>query len=177
MKSITIQEASTVLAALLEHGYSRTKIKQLLKYRAVQVDGRPVQRLEHALVPGNKITITSEKEATEQPADCPGIKIVYEDGDILVIDKPAGLLTIASASEKNRTAFYKVSACLSARPQGRDGVFVVHRLDQGPSGLLVFAKNEAAQHELQNSWTQAEKQFLVVVEGEPAQKKGRCAVT
>ena len=45
MKSIPIQEASTLLAALLERGYSRTKIKQLLKYRAVQVDGVPVQRL------------------------------------------------------------------------------------------------------------------------------------
>ncbi len=172
MKSIPIQEASTLLAALLERGYSRTKIKQLLKYRAVQVDGVPVQRLEHALAPGNQITITSEKETPEKPVDCPGIKIVYEDEDILVIDKPAGLLTIASAREKSRTAFYKVSACLSARPQGRDRVFVVHRLDQGASGLLVFAKTEAAQHGLQKSWPQAEKRFLVLVEGQLAQQKG-----
>ncbi|MGD9949387.1 MAG: pseudouridine synthase [Desulfobulbus sp.] len=173
MKSIPIQETSTVLAALQKCGYSRTKIKQLLKYRAVEVDGVAVNRLEHPLTPGNLVTIVTEKEAADKPIDCPGIKIVYEDEDILVIDKPARLLTIASASEKIKTAFYKVSACLSARPHGNDRVFVVHRLDQDASGLLVFAKTEAAQHGLQKCWPEAEKKFLVVVEGQILQQNGK----
>ena len=173
MKSIPIKETGTLLATLLQCGYSRTKIKQLIKYRALQVDGITVKQLEHPVSPGNLVTLTTEKDAVERPVDCPGIKIVYEDTDLLVIDKPSGLLTIASASEKNKTAFYKVNACLSARPQGRDRVFVVHRLDQGASGLLVFAKNEAAQHGLQKSWAEAEKKFLVVVEGQLSPEQGK----
>ncbi|MDD2462376.1 MAG: RluA family pseudouridine synthase [Desulfobulbus sp.] len=173
MKSIPIEETSTVLAELLKCGYSRTKIKQLLKYRAVEIDEVAVNRLEQSVSPGNIVTIATEKEMAERPVDCPGIKIVYEDEDLLVINKPAGLLTIASASEKNKTAFYKVGACLGARPKGRDRAFVIHRLDQGASGLLVFAKNEEAQHGLQKSWAQAEKQFLIVVEGQLLEKKGK----
>lgn len=173
MKSIPIQEPTTLLAALLQSGYSRTKIKQLLKYRAVQVDGTTAIRLEHPLSAGDLVTITTATEAADRPVDCPGIPIVYEDADILVIDKPAGLLTIASAKEKARTVFYKLNACLSARPQGPNRVFVVHRLDQGASGLLVFAKNEAAQHSLQKSWPDAEKKFLAVVEGALLQESGK----
>jgi RluA family pseudouridine synthase len=172
MRSINIEETTTVLATLLQHGYSRTKIKQLLKYRAVQVDDVAVNRLEHPLEPGNLLTITTEKETAARPVDCPGISILHEDADILVINKPAGLLTIASASEKSNTAFYKLSACLSARSDGRDRVFVVHRLDQGASGLLLFAKNEEAQHGLQKTWPRAEKKFLVVVEGRLEQESG-----
>lgn len=173
MKSIAIEQTTTVLEALLKNGYSRTKIKQLLKYRAVQVDAVAVSQLEHPLAPGNLLTITTEKEPPVRPLDCPGIDILYEDADLLVINKPAGLLTIASAKEKTNTAFYKLSACLSARPQGRDRVFVVHRLDQGASGLLLFAKNEAAQHALQKSWPKVEKKFLVVVEGQLPRESGQ----
>ena len=172
MKTITIAEATTVLAALLNNGYSRTKVKQLLKYRAVQVDGATVSHPEHPLAGGNVLTVSTEKEATSTSLPCPGIDILFEDEDLVVINKPAGLLTIASASEKTRTAFYKISACMAARPQGRDRVFVVHRLDQGASGLLLFAKNEAAQHTLQKIWPQAEKRFVAVVEGTPAAAEG-----
>lgn len=173
MKTIAIAEATTVLAVLLQNGYSRTKIKQLLKYRAVQVDGAVVSHPEHPLTEGSVLTVSTEKEASSAslPA-CPGIDILFEDADLVVINKPAGLLTIASASEKTRTAFYKISSCMAARPQGRDRVFVVHRLDQGASGLLLFAKNEAAQHSLQKSWPQVEKRFVAVVEGAPAAETG-----
>lgn len=108
-----------------------------------------------ALAVGNTLTVSTEKEGNSTATQlCPGIDILFEDDDLVVINKPAGLLTIASASEKTRTVFYKLSACMETRPQGRDRVFVVHRLDQGASGLLLFAKNEAAQHSLQKAWPQ-----------------------
>ena len=173
MKTIAITDTTTVLAALQKSGYSRTKVKQLLKYRAVQVDGVVVSHPEHALAAGNTLTVSTEKEGSSTATQlCPGIDILFEDDDLVVINKPAGLLTIASASEKTRTVFYKLSACMETRPQGRDRVFVVHRLDQGASGLLLFAKNEAAQHSLQKAWPQAEKRFFAVVEGPPATASG-----
>jgi len=172
MQSIPVHKDSTVLSLLLARGYSKTKIKQLLKYRAIQVDGSPVSRLETELKSGAMLTISTEKEVSERPEECPDLPIVYEDQDIIVIDKPAGLLTIASASEKKKTVFYKLSSCLSKRPQEKDRGFIVHRLDQGASGLLLFAKNEAAQHALQKAWDSVEKKFLVVVEGQLQPAKG-----
>nr|WP_320009787.1 RluA family pseudouridine synthase [uncultured Desulfobulbus sp.] len=172
MQSLPVLEDSTVLNFLLGRGYSKTKIKQLLKYRAVQLDGSPVSRLESELKAGATLTLTTEKEAAERPEECPDLTIVYEDDDILVIDKPAGLLTIASASEKKKTVFYKVSSCLSKRSKDKDRGFIVHRLDQGASGLLLFAKNEKTQHALQKAWSEVEKQFLVVVEGQLQPEKG-----
>ncbi|ADW17274.1 pseudouridine synthase, RluA family [Desulfobulbus propionicus DSM 2032] len=172
MKKIQIHQATTVLAALLANGYSRTKVKQLLKYRALRVGEQLPAHPEHPLAAGDVLVVTSEKEGGVRYPPCPGITIVYEDKEILVVDKPPGLLTIASASEKTKTMFYKLTACLGERPDGKERVFIVHRLDQGASGLLVFAKTEQAKHALQQSWPQAQKRFRAIVEGTPCPPSG-----
>jgi len=167
MKTLAIKEETTLLAALFKEGHSRTKIKQLLKYRAVAVGELPATRLDQILVPGEVLTITSEKEGNSRYLPCPGLDIIYEDADIIVIDKPAGLLTIASETEKKKTAYYKLTACLGERTNGEERIFIIHRLDQGTSGLLVFAKNEAAKRVLQDSWQEARKKYRAIVEGVP----------
>ena len=171
MKKIDVQEATTLLALLLKAGYSRTKIKQLLKYRAVRQDDRPLTRIDQTLAVGDSLTVASEKEEGGRYRPCPGLPIVYEDEDILVIDKPSGLLTIASATEKKRTAYYKLTACLQER-EGEARVFIVHRLDQGTSGLLVFAENETVKHALQGSWSEVRKRYRAIVEGVPQKSSG-----
>lgn len=173
MNTIDIHAPTTLLELLLAHGYSRTKIKQLIKYRALQVDGTAVIQLEQPLVPGEQLTITSAKEAGPKPLHCPGLPIIFEDEDIVVVDKPSGLLTIASDKEKNRTVFHKLCAAMKDRDQSRRRVFVVHRLDRDASGLLVFAKNEAAQHTLQQNWPKVDKRFVAVVEGVLPQGEGK----
>jgi RluA family pseudouridine synthase len=170
MKIMKIKEETTLLATLLKHGYSRTKVKQLIKYRAIRIDDKPVSRLDKVLVPGVELTVLSEKESGPQYQPCSGIPILYEDDDILVIDKPPGLLTIASETEKKKTAYYKLTACLGERPGAKERVFIIHRLDQGTSGLLVFAKNETAKHALQGSWQDARKRYRAVVEGVPQKR-------
>jgi RluA family pseudouridine synthase len=172
MKTIPLQEETTVLEALLKAGYSRTKIKQLLKYRAVRSGDLALTRLDQPVRAGDVLVVTSEKEGTVRYPPCPGLDILYEDEDILVIDKPPGLLTIASETEKQKTAYYKLTACLGERPDSKERVFIVHRLDQGTSGLLVFAKNEAAKHALQRSWPDARKKYRAIVEGTPPQPAG-----
>lgn len=167
MRKIEVKEETTLLAALIKEGYSRTKVKQLLKYRAVSVGDLEATRLDQILAPGNVLTITSEKEGGSKYPPCPGLDIIYEDEDILVIDKPPGLLTIASETEKKKTAYYKLTACLDERPGAKERVFIIHRLDQGTSGLLVFAKNETAKHILQGSWQDARKKYRAIVEGVP----------
>ena len=171
VKKIEVKETTTLLAVLLKAGYSRTKIKQLLKYRAVRQDDRPLTRIDQALAVGDSLTITSEKEEGGRYRPCPGLPIVYEDADILVIDKPSGMLTIASATEKIKTVYYKLTACLKER-EGENRIFIVHRLDQGTSGLLVFAKNETTKHALQDSWSEVRKRYRAIVEGAPRESNG-----
>jgi tRNA pseudouridine32 synthase/23S rRNA pseudouridine746 synthase/23S rRNA pseudouridine1911/1915/1917 synthase len=92
--------------------------------------------------------------------------VLYEDKDILVVDKPAGLLTVATEREKSRTAHslltdYIRKGC--GRSQKR--AFVVHRLDRETSGVLIFAKSEEAMLRLKDQWKQTEKKYLAVVHG------------
>jgi RluA family pseudouridine synthase len=95
-----------------------------------------------------------------------GLAILYEDKDLLVVDKPAGLLTVATEREKSRTAHsilteYIRKGCGRSRKQ----LFVVHRLDRDTSGALIFAKSEDAKFRLQDQWKETEKKYLAVVHG------------
>jgi 23S rRNA pseudouridine1911/1915/1917 synthase len=98
--------------------------------------------------------------------NCGPVKVVHEDGDIIVVDKPAGLLTIATETERARTAYASVRSYLhSKRPPEK--VFIVHRLDREASGLLVFAKTAEAKAALQSQFRDhsAGRRYLAVVEG------------
>lgn len=175
MRKLVAKEETTLFALMNDAGYSRTKVKQLIKYRALTVNELVLTRPDYCLVPGDAVALKTEKETSSEVGHCPGLEIVYEDEDVIVIDKPAGLLTIASATEKVKTAFYKLTAYLKERSAGKDRIFIVHRLDQGTSGLLVFAKNEAAKRKLQDRWEEVHKKYRVIVEGVPRKKKGQIA--
>jgi len=156
----------------MERGHTRTKIKQLLKYRAIAVNGEAVKNPEHMLVPGDTVEVKKEKN---QPVATPsmGIRVVHEDDAVIVIEKPAGLLTMASETEKIRTAYYQVNEFLKLRsPDTRERIFIVHRLDRDTSGLIVFAKHAAEKRILQDNWKEAEKRYYAVVEGAPGKKAG-----
>lgn len=102
-----------------------------------------------------------------------GLPILYEDKDILVVDKPAGLLTIGTERDKSRTAHALLNDYVrKGDPKSRNRVYVVHRLDQETSGLLLFAKSEAAKKFLQENWESTEKHYLAIVHGQLAVKEG-----
>ncbi|HEX9137605.1 MAG TPA: RNA pseudouridine synthase [Nitrospirota bacterium] len=95
-----------------------------------------------------------------------GLALLYEDKDLMVIDKPAGLLTVATEREKERTAHFILTEYFR-RGCGRcrKRLFVVHRLDRDTSGLLIFAKSEEAMDRLKAGWKQTEKKYLAIVHG------------
>ncbi len=100
-----------------------------------------------------------------------GLAVLYEDKDILLVDKPAGLLTVATEHESLRTAHsilteYIRTGCGRCRKR----LFVVHRLDRDTSGVLIFAKSEEAKERLQARWKETEKKYLAIVHG-PVEKK------
>jgi len=176
MKKLFVKNKVNILEFLTETGYSRTKAKQLLKYRAITVRGITVSQLDRALLPGDEIIIRSEKEAVKADRPCLGLSIVYEDEAVIVIDKSAGLLTIATEKEKTRTAYYRLTEWLKERSgSSRERIFIVHRLDRETSGLLVFAKTANVKSILQDNWQETDKMYMAIVEGIPAEKSGRIA--
>jgi RluA family pseudouridine synthase len=102
-----------------------------------------------------------------------GLTILHEDKDIIVVEKPAGLLTIGTERDKSRTAHYLLNDYVrKGNPKSRNRVYVVHRLDQDTSGILLFAKSEQAKQFLQEHWPQTEKHYLAIVHGSLTSKEG-----
>lgn len=168
MKEFVPKKEDTLFSYLLSLGFKRTRIKQLLKYRAVSVNGKAVLRHDHHLYPGDRVSLSTEKKVVTDIQPKLGIKILYEDDAVIVIDKPADLLTIGTEKERTKTAYFQLNEYLRERtPDKRARVFIVHRLDKDTSGLIVFAKNETAKRRLQANWNDVDKRYLAVVEGVP----------
>lgn len=102
-----------------------------------------------------------------------GLTILHEDEDIIVVVKPAGLLTIGTNREKSRTVHYLLNDYVrKGNPKSRNRVYVVHRLDRESSGILVFAKSEQSKRLLQEDWEQTEKHYLAIIHGQLTNKEG-----
>ena len=102
-----------------------------------------------------------------------GLSILYEDRDILVVDKVNGLLTVSNEKVRENTAYYLLNTYVrKGNQKSRNRVFIVHRLDRGTSGIIVFAKNENAKRYLQEKWQGFEKKYYAVVHGTLPIKEG-----
>jgi len=96
-----------------------------------------------------------------------GVIILHEDNDILVVNKPSGLLTMGTDTEKTRTAFFALTDYVrKGIAKSTKRIFIVHRLDRETSGILIFAKNEKAKLTLQSHWQETEKKYLAIVHGQ-----------
>ena len=102
------------------------------------------------------------------------LDIIYEDKDIIVVNKPAGLLTVSTEKEKERTLFKEVSEYVK-KSNPKIKVFIIHRLDRDTSGIVIFAKNQNIKYMYQNSWDKLvlKRGYVAVVQGVLKEKKGR----
>ena len=124
--------------------------------------------------PGNilKARIMAKKKHKSSRHRPKGLDILYEDRDILVVDKSAGLLTVGTAKDKVRTAYFVLTDYVrKGYSKSRNRVFIVHRLDRDTSGVLVFAKSREIQLSLQKDWENTEKRYLAVVHGQLSKKE------
>ena len=102
-----------------------------------------------------------------------GLSILYEDHDILVVDKMSGLLTVSNEKVKENTAYYLLNEYVrKGNHKSRNRIFIVHRLDRDTSGVIVFAKNENAKRYLQEEWQRFKKKYYAVVHGKLPKKEG-----
>jgi 23S rRNA pseudouridine1911/1915/1917 synthase len=154
-------------------GLSRKRAKDLLRFRAVTVMGKTTVRHDTELAPGDIVTIAARKAVSGAALEHHGLAIVHLDDAIAVIEKPAGLLSMGSEREKEKTAYRILNTHLKALMKTpAQQVFIVHRLDRETSGLMMFARTESAQAALQRNWKGVIKRYLAVVEGVPAYPEG-----
>lgn len=102
-----------------------------------------------------------------------GLSVLYEDHDILVIDKAPGLLTMSTDRKWDQTAYSLLTDYVrKGDSKSKKRIFIVHRLDKDTSGVLVFAKSEKAKRFLQDEWGEFQKTYLALVHGRLEKKEG-----
>ncbi|HZC46928.1 MAG TPA: RluA family pseudouridine synthase [Candidatus Acidoferrum sp.] len=152
---------------------SRKQAKDLLRFKAVTVKGMDSVRHDTLLEPGDVVTIAAGKQVPTASIERHGLKIVYLDDAIVVVDKPAGLLSMGSEGEKEKTAHRILNEHLKAIAKSpAQQAFIVHRLDRETSGLMMFARTRAIQAALQQDWKRVTRKYLAVVEGVPTKAEG-----
>lgn len=158
-----------LLANLTDH--KRTSVKELLKHNQVAVNGSPVSQFNHKLKPGDQVKINFTREW--RVFYHRRLKLVYEDDDIIVVNKGYGLLSMGTDKIKDGTA-YSILREYVKWSDPRNKLFIVHRLDRDTSGLMMFAKNEEAKNTMQHNWNNMvlNRKYLAVVEGTPDQAEG-----
>ncbi|MBQ6840717.1 MAG: RNA pseudouridine synthase [Bacilli bacterium] len=98
------------------------------------------------------------------------LKIVYEDKDILIVNKKSGMLTVSTDKEKERTLFHEVLT-FQKQKNKNNKIFIVHRLDKDTSGLVLFAKSEKVKRLLQDNWDLVEREYVALVNGRVKKQK------
>jgi 23S rRNA pseudouridine1911/1915/1917 synthase len=151
---------------------SRNSVKSLLKHDQIVVNGKTVTRYDYPLKSGDKIIVGNHRSIVEK--NIPQLRILYEDDDIIVIDKEAGLLTITTGSGIDTTAVSLLKDYVQ-KQSPYNKIYTVHRLDQLTSGVLVFAKNSEAQHQLRDNWRDmvTKRTYVAVVEGKMDESEGK----
>lgn len=184
----TVQHSSPLLKYLYEimPDQSRTSVKRYLEDSRIQVNGEIITAFDHQLRHGDVIAVVpkgvaiteSVRTGAKEEAASKGVKVIYEDEWIIVIDKKAGVPTIRQSTKESDTAYSILTAYVKAKAgaerhhlkiysKGPARVFIVHRIDMGTSGLLLFAKDERTKDLLQSKWNSMvlERKYRAVVEG------------
>lgn len=150
---------------------SRTAIKSLLAHKQVTVDDMVTTKFDHPLKKGQMVFLNKKK--SEEKPRFREMRIVHEDAYVIVIDKNSGLLSMASETEKQCTAYSMLSEYVK-RFDPNNLIFIVHRLDRETSGLMMFARSKKVQELLQKDWNESiiERSYVAVVEGTVEKTEG-----
>ncbi|MEG2377206.1 MAG: RluA family pseudouridine synthase [Clostridia bacterium] len=170
MKENTVlipEEKTTLLPFLIKSlpDQSRNNVKSLLTYRQVLISGKQATRHDAPLAAGTRVEISWSKPRGTREDE---LEVIYEDEYVIAVNKPSGLLSIASDREKEKTAYHMLTTYIKTRnPHAR--IFVVHRLDKETSGVLLVAKTEEVKRALQDKWNElvTQREYIALVEGAP----------
>lgn len=166
LSSYIVKDKDTLLPSLLANlpQKNRKILKAVLRDNQVSVDGETVSQFDHGLTPGQCVEVSWDRAVSvEHPRE---LNIIHIDKDLIVIDKPSGLLTIATEKEKRKTAYSMLSDYVKVE-NADNKIFIIHRIDRETSGLLMFARSEKVKQQIQETWTStiSQRTYIGVVEG------------
>ena len=140
---------------------SKQTIKNYIKNRMVMVNDKAITNSSYIVNDGDEITINYSKTMLTDTE----IDILYEDEYLIAINKPSGLLSIGNDKERNETAYRMVSDYV--KKENKKYIFVVHRIDQDTSGVLLFCKDQKIRDKMQDNWNTIVKKrgYIAIVEG------------
>ena len=164
MKKYNVQNEIIIYDFLKENvNLSKNSIKNLLHDKYIYVNDKSVTKFDYLLKKDDIVEIKSTNN----------IDIIYEDKDIIVVNKPSGLLTISNAKEKNKTLYKMVSDYVKRNVKNKK-IFIIHRLDKDTSGIVLFAKSQKIKELYQNNWNDIvrERKYIAVIQGKMNNKKG-----
>jgi 23S rRNA pseudouridine1911/1915/1917 synthase len=170
LKVVAPTDLITFLTASLPNK-SRKVVLSMLTHKQVSVDHRITTQYNHPLNAGQQVIVNWNKVLPGSQSK--GLKVFFEDAGLVVVEKPYGLLSIATDKEKDRTA-YRILSDQAKKIHPKNLIFIVHRLDREVSGLMVFAKKKDIQQRLQDSWDKdvIERKYVAVVEGAVKEDQG-----
>lgn len=150
---------------------SRNTIKSILAHRQISVNNQVITKFDYPLEAGQQLRVNWNK--VEEEPRYNGLKILYEDSYIIIIDKQSGLLSIATAKERQQTAYFILTEHVR-KVNRKSRIHIVHRLDKDSSGVMMFAKSIEVQEMLQRNWEKAviDRKYVVVVEGMVEEPQG-----
>lgn len=172
--TFVVAKQTELMKFLLEKlsGKGRNHVKGMLARGQISVNGKITTQFNHPLEIGQKVETNNWSQVGNEEK-LTGLKILFEDQDLIVINKEAGLLSIASDKEKSETAQHILMEHVRiVNPKNR--IFVVHRLDRDTSGIMMFAKSKIVQQTLQNSWKESvyDRKYIALVEGAVQKSEG-----
>ena len=173
-QKLQADRTAALLPYLIEQlpGWSRTTLKQRLKAGCISVNGNRVKKHDFVINSGDQLEIDAAPKSPEAKAHqlrSQPIEILYQDQDLVAINKPAGLLSVSTADENKHNALAILRHQLSRRDR-EIKLWPVHRLDRDTSGVLLFATSSEIREAVISKWAGAEKTYLAVVQGQPEQK-------
>lgn len=169
---LRVSEATGLLTYLNTQlkGWARNKIKQRLKAGCVFVNNQSIMQHDYQLKVGDDVEVRAASK-NMHGGRTSRLEVLYSDNDLIAVNKPAGLLSVASADENKNHALAILRNQLS-RPKHPVKLWPVHRLDRDTSGVLLFATSRKMREAVNAGWSSAEKTYLVVVEGCPNPSQG-----
>ena len=163
---LTVTSNTTLIPFLVARlqGWSRSTIKHRLKNGCVTVNGEQVTRHDHDLRAGDQVVVEAPARGVSSVRGQLGI--LYEDRDLIAINKPAGLLSVGSGRDKEPHALGILRDQQSRRNKSIK-LWPVHRIDRDTSGVLLFATSREIREAVMKGWKAADKAYLAIVEGRP----------
>ena len=142
---------------------SKNSIKNLLHNKFVYVNNKCISKYDYLIKKDDIIEIKSTND----------IDIIYEDKNIIVVNKPYGLLTVSTEKQKDKT-LYKIVSNYVKEKNKNNKIFIINRIDKDTSGIVMFSKNEKLKKIYQDNWNEIVKmrKYIAIIDGILKEKEG-----